>query len=145
MKLSENGELTGGERVLAADFGHVRVGLALSDPLKILASPYKTLQNDGSLLDELRKVIKSEGVRTVVLGDPGEKPSNKEVREKILKFKRQLESMGVEVVLWDETYTSEMAKQMVLETVKSRKKRQNKGLVDMNAAVIILQEYLRTV
>lgn len=145
MKLSENGELTGGERVLAADFGLVRVGLALSDPLKILASPYKTLQNDGSLLDELRKVIKSEGVRTVVLGDPGEKPSNKEVREKILKFKRQLESMGVEVVLWDETYTSEMAKQMVLETVKSRKKRQNKGLVDMNAAVIILQEYLRTV
>ncbi|MCC6549597.1 MAG: Holliday junction resolvase RuvX [Ignavibacteriaceae bacterium] len=145
MKLSENGEITGGERILAADFGHVRVGLALSDPMKIIASPLTTLKNSDGFLAELRKIIISEGVKTVVLGDPGEKPSNREIREKILKFKVQLESMGMEVVLWDETYTSEMAKQMVLETVKSRKKRQNKGLVDMNAAVIILQEYLRTV
>lgn len=145
MKLSENGELTGGERVLAVDYGHVRVGLAISDPLKIIASPLTTLKNDANLLQEITRIIKTEGVKIVILGDPGEKPSNKEIRDKIIQFKSFLESRDCRVILWDETYTSEMAKKMVLETVKSRKKRQNKGLVDMNAAIIILQEYLRTV
>lgn len=132
------------ERVLAVEYGSKRVGLALSDPLKIFAYPYKTIENSTDLIDKLVLVIKESSVTKIILGYPlkenGQKSGSTLMVE---KFKEELEAkVSIPIQYWDERYSSELAKANILASVKSKKKRRNKGLVDQNAASIILQEYL---
>jgi len=62
-----------------------------------------------------------------------------------MKFKTELEKrFGLEIILWNETHTSKIAERRIIESVKSKKKRQDKGLIDMHSAAIILSEYLDT-
>ncbi len=131
-------------RILAIDYGSKRIGLALSDPLKIFAYPFKTLNNDDKLIASLKDLINKQGITEIVLGYPlkenGEKSSSTlEVDKFLLKLK---ENFQIFIILKDERYTSELAKQNILQSVTKKKKRQDKGLVDRNAASIFLQEYL---
>jgi putative Holliday junction resolvase len=130
-------------RILSIDFGLRRVGLALSDPLKIFAYPFKTLKNDNSFFAELTKIISEQKVFIVVLGipDAGNESTNA-VREKIISLKERINKIGVEVITWDESYTSLIAGERVIESVSKKTKRKDKGLIDRHAAAIILQEYL---
>lgn len=132
------------ERILAIDYGHKRVGLALSDPLKIFAYPFKTLQNDDNFWDNLLKIISTENVLVIVLGYPLKESGEKSTSTVLIEnFKKELElKVNLPIVLRDERYTSDMARVNILESVKSKKRRKDKGLVDMNAASILLQEYL---
>lgn len=131
-------------RVMAIDFGLKRIGIALSDPLKKFASPFTTILNDERLFENLKKIIKEKNVEKIILGIPDEPvTSTKSVYHNVLTFKTELiKHFDIEIIMWNETHTSKIAEQRIIDSVKSRKKRQNKGLIDMYSASIILSEYL---
>lgn len=132
-------------RILGVDYGSKRVGLALSDPLRILASAYATLENGGSLWDRLNEVIQQENVEFAVVGMPlnlkGEEGAKAlEVRKFVEEFKSRL---GIDVVLWDERFTTSLAHHYRLESGIGKKQRRNdKARIDAAAAAIMLQGFL---
>jgi putative pre-16S rRNA nuclease len=132
------------ERILAIDFGLRRIGLALTDPLLTFAYPYETIFNDSSLWKNLDKVVKGKNVKKIILGYPlKENKTETDVTGEVLKFKEKLSiRYSVQIILWDETYSSQLAKEIVIKSVKKKSKRRDKGLLDQNSAAIILQEYL---
>lgn len=134
-------------RIMGIDFGRKRIGISLSDPLKTFAYSYTAIKNDNEKFFELEKIIREKEIIKIILGIPNEfKISPTSIVESVKKFKSDLEAkFKLEVILWDETYTSAIAEQKILQSVSSKKKRQDKSLVDMNSASIILQEYLDSV
>ena len=129
---------------MGIDFGLKRIGLALTDPLLTFSYPYKTISNDNSLWDNLKSVIEENNVNKIILGFPKKSSRpDKDITKNVLEFKDKLNiKFNMEVILWDESYTSEMAKQIVIKSVVKKSKRRDKGLIDQNSAAIILQEYL---
>lgn len=134
-------------RIMSMDFGLKRIGIALSDPLKKFAFPYITIPNDARLFENLKKIIEEKNVEKIILGIPDESPgSEKSVYNNILEFKKNLmHHFNIEIILWNETHTSKIAERRIIQTVKSRKKRQDKGLIDMHSAAIILSEFLDSI
>ena len=133
-------------RFMGIDFGKKRVGISLSDPLKTFAYSFTAVQNNTNLFNELSKIISEKSITRIILGIPNEgRMSATSVVKDVMKFKADLEEkFYLKVILWDETYTSVIASNKILESVGSKTKRRDKGLIDMNAAAIILQEYLDT-
>ena len=133
-------------RILGIDYGLKRTGLALSDPLKIFAYPFKTLINDKNFWNELKKVIEEKNIEKIILGFPlNEGGSKSHITDQVKKFAKELGSkFKREIILWDERYTSVMAREKILESVTKKSKRRDKGLLDQNSAAIILQEYLNS-
>ena len=134
------------KRILAIDFGSKRIGLALSDPLLIFAYSYKTIFNDDKLWKNLDEVIKEKQVTKIILGMPyqqnGKLSSNAPA---ILKIKDALSKRySLEIIEWDESNSSEKAKELIIQSVTGKKKRMNKGLIDSGSASIVLQEYLNS-
>ncbi len=134
-------------RIMGIDFGVKRIGIALSDSMKMFSIAHKTILNNSTTLEELEKIIKEKNVIKIILGIPNEQRQKKESKTSVIidvkKFKDKLEKkFEFEVELWDETYTSAIAQQQILESVNKKVKRQNKDLLDMYSAAIILQEYL---
>ena len=132
------------QHILAIDYGTKRIGLALSDPLMIFSYTFKTILNDPNLWANLDSIVKEKQVVKIILGIPyqenGQLSSN---APGILKFKQALSlRYKIEIIEWDERYTSERARENILQTVPGKKKRKDKGLVDQNSAQIMLQEYL---
>ena len=129
---------------MGIDFGLKRIGLALTDPLLTFSYPYKTILNDNSLWDNLKSVVEENNVNKIILGFPKKSSRpDKDITKNVLEFKDKLNiKFNMEVILWDESYTSEMAKQIVIKSVVKKSKRRDKGLIDQNSAAIILQEYL---
>lgn len=134
-------------RIMSIDFGLKRIGIALSDPLKKFASPYTTLLNDERLFTNLKKIIEDKAVEKIILGLPDESANSlKSVYKNVLAFKSELEKhFNMEIILWNETHTSRIAEQRIIDSVKSKKKRQDKGLIDMHSAAIILSEFLDSI
>ncbi len=134
-------------RIMALDYGLKRIGIALSDSLKMFAYAHATILNNPNVLNEIEKIVKEKNVIKFVLGIPNEERQKKDSKTSIIKdvkkFKENLEKkFSLKVELWDETYTSVIAQQKILESVNKKQKRQNKDLLDMYSAAIILQEYL---
>lgn len=130
-------------RVMALDWGSVRVGVALSDPMRMIASPWETVEAKPRkrLLERLQKVIEEEQVVLVVVGlpynmDGSEGASAKEARRLAL----DVAEFGVPVVEYDERLTSFEAEKKLREI--GRKPSRDKGRVDRVAATVLLQEYL---
>ena len=129
------------QRILSIDYGKKRIGLALSDPLFTFAYSFKTIINDKNLWKNIAEVIKEKNVAKVILGLPNEK--NKLLVTQISNFKKEIERrFNLEVITWDEEYTSVIAQKRIIESVTKKKKRRDKGLIDRNSAAVILQEYL---
>ena len=135
----------GATRVLGVDFGSERIGLSLSDPLGIIASPAGSIKNDRLKWEHLREFARNQNVTLVVVGMPlnlkGQKARKAlEVEEFIETLKRET---GLEVLVWDERFTTMIAQQ-TLRAMGTRKKerQQDKGRVDSMAAAIILQSFL---
>jgi putative Holliday junction resolvase len=132
-------------RILGIDFGSKRIGLSMSDPLGIIATPFATLQNDANIWNRLREIVKSEAIGLVVIGMPmtlrGEK---REKAKEVEAFARTLVSeTGLEVLSWDERYSTSIAQQTMLDMNTKKKNRNAKdGTLDSMAAAIILQSYL---
>ena len=128
---------------MAIDFGLKRIGIALSDPLLTFSYPYKTIENSSTFFKELKSIILEMNVEKIILGFPFEDEKETMISMSIKKFHEDLiKNFKLEVILWDEHFTSEMAKENVIKTISKKSKRRDKGLIDRGAAAIILQEYL---
>lgn len=132
------------KRILAIDYGAKRIGLALSDPLLTFAYPYETILNNDKTWGKLEKIVKEKNVEKIILGFPFREDSKETPLSGVIrKFKENLEKrFKIEVIFWDERYTSTIASARILESVNKKSKRREKGMIDRNAAAIILQEYL---
>lgn len=131
-------------RLLGIDFGTKRIGLAVSDPLGIIARPLETIANDSATLNKIKKVIKDLGVEAIVVGLPfnlkgerGQKALEVEAFIEFLKSSTQLPVFEV-----DERFTSSTAKDTLLQMGVKKKQRQDKSKIDLMAAALILQNYL---
>ena len=131
-------------RLLGIDFGEKRIGLALSDPLLTFAYSLDTLPNDTSFWKKFEVVIKQNEVRKVIIGMPNQ-DRNKKLVDEIKSFINKIkEKFRIEVITWNEEFTSVIAQQRIIESVSKKKKRRDKGLVDRFSAAVILQEYLNS-
>ncbi|NEV94021.1 Holliday junction resolvase RuvX [Psychroflexus sp. YR1-1] len=132
-------------KVLALDFGIKRTGLAISDEMKMIASGLKTVDS-RHLMDELKIIIPSEAIDTLVVGEPkftDGKPMQLERNILFLIEDVQKIFPDLSIVRMDERFTSKMAFQTMIDSGLKKKQRQNKGLVDEISATILLQNYLK--
>ena len=131
-------------RILSLDYGQKRCGLAATDPLQIIASPLSTVERD-KLLGFLQDYLQREPVECLLIGQV-EKADGQSgnLEPEILKLIAEVQRLFPELRIerYDEAYTSQMAQEVIRQTVKSKKKRQDKGLVDQISAAILLQRYL---
>ena len=130
-------------RLLAIDYGARRVGLALSDPLKMIASPYRTIinKNNTILIEEIERIIAAEDVELTIMGLPlGMAGQKTEQTKKVEKFVDKLTDRGIIIKYEDERWSSVAAKRSMKE--QNIKSGYNKDLVDQTAAAIFLQQYL---
>lgn len=131
-------------RILAIDFGKKRVGLAVTDPLKIIASGLTTIPNK-EVLDFLVKYVAKENVECIIVGDPKKMDNTpSSVAYEATKFVQKLQALLPEMKIErvDERFTSVMAHQTMLMGGLKKTDRQNKDTVDMISATIMLQDYL---
>jgi putative Holliday junction resolvase len=130
-------------RVLAVDLGTRRVGLAMTDPLKLIASPLATIpyRSREKLAAELLELARREQVETVVVGLPVREDGQEgEGCRRARNLAAALERRGVQAVLWDERYSSRLARETLRELGSSARK--SRGKVDRVAAALILKDYL---
>ena len=130
-------------RFLAIDYGTSRVGLALSDPLKMIASPYRTIINNNNtiLIEEIEKIIAAEDIELTIVGLPlGMAGQKTEQTKKVEEFVDKLTDRGIIIKYEDERWSSVAAKRSMKE--QNIKSGHNKDLVDQTAAAIFLQQYL---
>ncbi|HHV37591.1 MAG TPA: Holliday junction resolvase RuvX [Candidatus Cloacimonetes bacterium] len=133
-------------RILAIDYGHKRIGLALSDPLRIFAKPFKTIENQGmdAFLAEIKQVCEAEKVSKIVFGMPyaiagHDTPKTVETREAMEVIQSGQE---LPVVPFDERYSSSEAEAELKKMGKSWQ--EARKLVDAMAAAMILRNYLQS-
>jgi len=131
-------------RILALDYGKKRTGIAVTDPLKIIATALETVDS-GELIGYLKKYMLTEPVERIIIGYPlnmdGTATDATPLVEKfITKFANVFPSLPVEKV--DERMTSKMASQAIAGMGLKKKDREQKALIDTIAAVMMLQDYL---
>ncbi|MHB1050037.1 MAG: Holliday junction resolvase RuvX [Bacteroidota bacterium] len=131
-------------RVMAIDFGSHRIGLAVSDPLKIIAQGLKTIANTENSIDEIAALLTEYSVSEIIVGNPlllsGKESATS---EDVVQFVKKLsEKTDIKIVLVDERFTSVLAHKAMIDMGMNRKKRQNKAKVDEIASAILLQGYL---
>jgi RNAse H-fold protein YqgF len=131
-------------RILGIDYGNKRVGLAVTDPMQIFASPLNTI-SAHDIDSFIAEYMTSEQVDAFVVGYPvqmNNEPSEsvKYIDPFIRKLKKKFP--GVPVHLVDERFTSQMAFRTMIDGGLKKKERQNKSMIDMISASIILQSWL---
>ncbi|HNP23121.1 MAG TPA: Holliday junction resolvase RuvX [Panacibacter sp.] len=133
-------------RILSIDYGSKRTGLAVTDPLKIIATGL-TAVDTKDLLPFLKKYLSIETVELVLIGDPknwddSDTHATPLVNAFVKKMEKEFPMLPIKRV--DERYTSKLASQAMVQMGMKKKDRQNKKNKDEIAAVIILQEYLNS-
>lgn len=131
-------------QIMAIDYGKKRTGIAVTDDMKIIASGLDTIETVG-LMPFLKKYFSENSVETIVVGLPTDLKGNmSEVETDIQKFIEEFKVAFPEVSVerLDERFTSKMASFFISQSGKSRKERQDKGLIDKVSATIILQNFL---
>lgn len=132
-------------RILSIDYGKKRTGLAVTDPLRIIAGGLATVAT-SVLFDYLRDYVSREPVERIVIGKPMQpdgRPSENLVRVEqfVNRWRKAMPAIPIEY--YDERFTSVLAHRAMLEGGLRRKARQDKALVDEISATIILQDYMR--
>ena len=133
-------------RILAIDYGGKRTGLAVTDPMQIIATGLATIESK-ELIPYLKKYFSTEQVELIIIGlpvnwDESDTHGTPLVKAAIKKLEKEFPQIPLKTV--DERYTSKMAKDAMLQMGMKKKDRQIKGNVDIIAATIILQEYLQS-
>ncbi len=131
---------------MAIDYGGKRTGIAVTDPLQIIATGLTTIESK-ELIPFLKKYLEQEAVELIIIGmpknwDESATHGTSLALDAVARIKKEFPLMPLKEV--DERYTSKMAKNAMLEMGMKRKDRQNKKLVDEIAASIMLQEYLQS-
>lgn len=132
-------------RILCIDYGGKRTGIAVTDPLKIIASALTTVETK-TLFDFLKNYFAQEQVELMLVGEPknwddSDTHATPLVSAFVQRAKKEFPGIPIEMV--DERYTSRMASIAMVEMGMKKKDRQKKGNVDQIAATIMLQEYLQ--
>ena len=133
-------------RILAIDYGKKRVGLAVTDELKIIATALGTV-HAGDVIAYLKRYLRDNEVECFVVGEPKDMANRPSEAERfITPFVKNLKKSfpGIRVERFDERFTSRMASQAILAAGAKKSDRQNKSLVDAVSATLILQSYLES-
>lgn len=131
-------------QILAIDYGKARCGIAATDDFQIIASGLPTVETKN-IFQFLTKYFSENKVESIVVGLPTDLKGNlNEVEKDILKFleKFRTEFSEIEVHRFDERFTSKMASFFISQSGKTKKKREEKGLIDKVSATLILQNFL---
>lgn len=133
-------------RILSIDYGKKRTGLAVTDPLQIIAGGLATVAT-SELFDFLKAYIAREQVEMIVIGEPrqpnGEPSENlARVQQFVNRWRKAVPEVPIQY--YDERFTSVLAHQAMLDGGLKKKARQNKGLVDEISATIILEDFMRS-
>jgi len=136
--------MTASDRILGIDYGSKRIGIAISDPLKILAQGLGVVPNSPAAPSEIAEIVSRYGVNLIVVGMPLTlKGEVGHAGSGVRAFMDHLsKATGVEVVEWDERFTSRTAHDTLLEMGVKKKRRASKEIIDTMAAALILQGYL---
>jgi putative Holliday junction resolvase len=132
-------------RILSIDYGLKRTGLAVTDPLQIIATGLTTVESK-QLIPFLKDYFAREEVELIIIGEPKNwDDTDTHATPLVEKIIKQLEKKFPKIPIKkvDERYTSKMAKDAMLEMGLKKMQRRNKKLVDEIAATIMLQEYMR--
>lgn len=128
------------QQVLAFDVGEKRIGVAQADTLVRIPFPVTTITVDGREEDRVRQIVAEVQPATLVVGLPRNQSGEQTAQSQVsVAFARQLDSLGVPVVMQDESVTSVMAE----DYLKQSKKPYTKEDIDAKAAALILDDYLR--
>ena len=134
-------------QILALDYGKARCGLAATDDMQIIASGLDTVPTKN-IFDFFQEYFKLNQVECLVVGLPADLKGNlNEVETDILKFIEKFKTQfpTVDVQRFDERFTSKMASFFISQSGKTKKKREEKGLIDKVSATLILQNYLEQI
>ncbi|HVM89082.1 MAG TPA: Holliday junction resolvase RuvX [Puia sp.] len=131
-------------RIICIDYGLKRTGIAVTDPLQIIATGLTTVES-AKLIIFLKEYFKKENVEMILIGEPknlddSETHATQPVKQIVEKIKKEFPSLLVKMV--DERFTSKMASRAMIDMGMKKKQRQNKALIDEIAATIMLQDYL---
>lgn len=134
-------------RIIAIDYGLKRTGLAVTDPLQIIATGLTTVESK-QLIPFLKDYFSREPVELIIIGEPrnwddSDTHATPLVEKCIKELQKNFPAIPIKKV--DERYTSKLAKDSMLEMGLKKKERRNKALVDEIAATILLQDYMRSV
>ena len=132
-------------RILAIDYGLKRTGLAVTDPLKIIATGLTTIESK-KLISFLKDYFNKEEVELIIIGEPKNwDDTDTHATPLVKKIIEELQKNfpAIPIVKVDERFTSKMASRAMVEMGLKKKQRQNKALIDEIAATILLQEYLK--
>lgn len=133
-------------RILSIDYGKKRTGIAVTDPLQIIANGLATVST-SELFSFLEQYIKKESVERIIIGEPkqnnGEPSENfSRIKEFVNRWKKSMPDIPIEY--YDERFTSVLAHKAMIDGGLKKKTRQNKALVDEISATIILQSYMES-
>tara|TARA_Y100000385_G_scaffold258018_1_gene285668 strand:+ start:317 stop:727 length:411 start_codon:yes stop_codon:yes gene_type:complete len=132
-------------RLLGIDYGDVRIGLALTDPLKIIASPFRTIQNRNNdfIIKELGSIINEKKIETLVIGLPIGLNNQETIQtKKVRLFADLIKILGIPIYFQDERLSSISAKKsLIIQNIKTGS---NKSMIDKAAAAIFLQQFIDT-
>lgn len=131
-------------RILSIDYGLKRTGIAVTDPLQIIATGLTTVESQ-KLIPFLKDYFKKENVELILIGEPKnlddrDTHATQPVKQVVEKIKKEFPSVPIKMV--DERFTSKMASRAMIDMGLKKKQRQNKALIDEIAATIMLQDYL---
>lgn len=132
-------------RVVSIDYGKKRTGLAVTDPLQIIANGLVTVDT-GNLFDYLRQYVAQEQVERIVIGKPMQtngRPSENlaRVEQFVNRWRKAMPNIPIEY--YDERFTSVLAQRAIIDSgVGKKARRENKGLIDEVSATIILQDWM---
>lgn len=134
-------------RILAIDYGRKRIGVAASDPSQIIATAIATVEN-AKIFDFLQQYISSNECEKLVIGYPKTLQNEPaeivgEIESFIGKFSAKFPA--IEVIRYDERFTSKLAFQTMIDSGIGKRRRADKALVDKIAATILLENYLESV
>lgn|SRR5690606_3274117 len=131
-------------RIICLDYGLKRTGIAVTDPMRIIASALNTIDTK-ELMNFLKSYISSEPVGKILIGEPynldgSDTHATRPVKDFMKKLKKEFPSIEIESI--DEQFSSKMAMRAMIDMNMKKKKRREKGMIDQIAAAIMLQEYL---
>lgn len=134
-------------RILAIDYGLKRTGLAVTDPLKIIATGLITVESKN-LIPFLKEYFNKELVEQIIIGEPknwddSDTHATPLVEACIKELQKNFPAIPIQKV--DERFTSKMASRAMIEMGMKKKQRRNKAMIDEIAATIMLQDYLNSV
>lgn len=134
-------------RILSIDYGKKRTGLAVTDPLQIIANGLTTVETKD-LFDFLSQYVQKEEVERIVVGKPMQpngQPSENLARAENFVNRWRKARPSIPIEYYDERFTSVLAHRAMIDGgVRKKERRENKGLVDEISATIILQDYMNS-